>query len=269
MSRSQPSSQQQVCEQILREGKAYNVERNILPSENAIAERLLARRLELAEAYEEVHSKLHGHDGALPAFLGLLLSTAAFWNPEKIEEARSARADLAKVNRQIAQMAADLAGLLDQRFELHNTSSFSSDTHYHVCAVIEAAAARNHLFRSYVREPLKGLRARYDLKYWPTLSDCLQAVASDAEAAAPIPSDPLTAASTTASRPSLADFFKALFASMEENSTGNHGQLPDGFKLTDDTLASLVNCALDLAVDDLVDGPYVKRLRQRARAGAG
>lgn len=93
----------------------------------------------------------------------------------------------------------------------------------------------------------------------------MRVLATDADCARLEATDPLTAAATTATRPSLADFFKALFAAIEENSAENYGQLPRGLKLTDNTLASLANCALGLDPDDLVDGPYVKRLRQRER----
>ena len=79
---------------------------------------------------------------------------------------------------------------------------------------------------------------------------------------------PLTADATMASRPSRADFIKALLAAIDENGGRNYGQLPNDFKVTDSTLASLASCVLDLGADDLVDGPYVKRLRQRERDGA-
>ncbi|MDA0575267.1 hypothetical protein [Burkholderia gladioli] len=76
----------------------------------------------------------------------------------------------------------------------------------------------------------------------------------------------MTAVATVASRPSRADFFKALFAAIEENSAHHYGLLPRGVKLTDGTLA-LANCALDLGPDELADSTYVKRLRQRERNG--
>lgn len=258
----------QVCEDILLESKRYNIEHDILPSEIEIVDRLLARGTELVGAYEELHSKLHVHPRALQVFLELVLSTAAFWGPEEIAEARAARNDLAEVNRQIAKKAAELANLLQQRSELHETSGFNSGTHYHVCQVIESAAKDHPLFTSYVQRGLKALRTQFDLKYWPPLSAFLQELAFDAEAANTEASDPLTAASTEASRPSLADFFKALFAAIDENSKRHYGSLPQDFRATDNTLASLVNCALDLGPDDLVDGPYVKRLRQRVRVEA-
>lgn len=258
----------QICENILIGGRRYNIEHRILPSENALADRLLARGIELTEAYDELHDKLHAHPHAQQVFLGLVLSTAAFWSPEKIARARAARGDLGTVNQQIAKKAAELAGLLQQRSDLHNTSGFSAGTHYHVCEVIEAAAKSNHLFTSYVQERLDALHGQFDLKYWPSLSDFLLELASDAEDAVMEATDPLTAAATVASRPSRADFIKALLAAIDENSERNHGQLPNDFKVTDNTLASLASCVLDLGAEDLVDGPYVKRLRQRERDGA-
>ncbi|WP_459198362.1 hypothetical protein [Ralstonia pseudosolanacearum] len=258
---------QQICEDILLEGKQYNIEHHILPSENAVADRLLARGIELKDAYDELHGKLHARPPALQVFLGLVLSTAAFWNPQKMQEARTARSDLSNVNRQIARKAAELATLLEQRTDLHNTSGFSTETHYHAIDVIESASRGNYLFQTYVQEKLDALRGQFDLKYWPSLSDFMRELASDAEKADTEATDPLTAAATSAVRPSKADFFKALFASVEENSAENYGQLPRGFKLTDRTLASLANCALDLGPDELMDEAYVKRFRQRERNG--
>ena len=140
----------------------------------------MRRGIELRDAYEELHDKLHAHPPALQVFLGLVLSTAAFWNPEKMQEARAARSDLANVNQQIARKAAELATLLEQRSDLHDTSGFSSDTHYHVCNVIEAASQHNYLFKSYVQEKLDALCCQFDLKYWPSLGEFLQELASDA-----------------------------------------------------------------------------------------
>lgn len=270
MSPSQVESARQACERILRAEQAYNIEHSILPGENAIAERLLCRGLELADAYEELQDELHRHPNALQAFLGIVLSTASQWSPDKIALARTAREDLAGVNRQISAKAAELARLLGQRDTLHNTSGFCSSTHYHVVEVIEAAArSRNPRFTVHVKDRLDDLRAQFDLKYWPTLSDFVSELATDAEASDPQASDPLTAAATASTRPSLADFFRALFTAIEENSAHLHGQLPAQFKVSDGTCAALANCALDLEPDDLVDGPYVKRLRQRDRSGSG
>jgi hypothetical protein len=265
MSSQQSTNAKYICEQILLEEKRYNIQHGILPSEIAVADRMLARSPELREAYEELHDKLSRHPRALPVFFGVILSTAAFWNPDKIEAARTARRELEDTNRQIATKARELAALLQTRSNLHNTSSFSSDTHYHVCQVIESASEHNGLFSVYLQKPLNALSAQFDLKYWPSLSDIMHELAVNAEAAAPEASDPVTSAATVGLRPSLADFFKALFAALEEQGPRYYGPLPKDLRITDNTFASLVNSALDLDPDKLVDGPYVKRLRQRVR----
>jgi len=255
----------QVCEDVLRADKAYNIENAILPSENRIIDRLLDRRLELVETYAEIHEKLHRRPHGINAILGVVTSVAAFWNPGMIAEARSARTRLGEVNRKIAGLAREMTALLEERDEIGNTSGFASETHYHIVDVIDAASSENGFYRSHLKGELKPLCHRYDLKYWPSLAAVVQVIGEDADLAGVSATDALTRAATTGSRASQADFFKALFASIEENSGGGYGELPRGFTLSDNSLASLGNCALDLGPDELVDGAHVKRLRQRVR----
>ena len=143
----------QICEDILRADKAYNIEKAILPSENRIIDRLLDRRLELVDAYAEIHEKLHARPYGTQMMLGIITNVAAFWNPERVAEARDARDRLKQVNREIAELAMDLAGLLDERSEIGNTSGFASDTHYHIVDVIDAALVDQalHCFGHVVR----------------------------------------------------------------------------------------------------------------------
>lgn len=255
----------QVCEKILTGEKGYNIQHAILPSENAIIENMLSRSVELKEAYEEIFEKLYSHDFALERFLELVLSTAAFWSPKEISESRANQKRLIEINQQIADRASDLAHLLEERSDLHDKSSFGSDTHYDICRVIEAAAAQNFGYNSWVREPLAELSSRFDLKYWPSLSEFMDELALDAERADIAATNPITAVATEAVRPSLADFFKALFVAIEKNSKREYGRLPNNPKFSDNTFASLVNCALNLDPDNMVDAQYVKRFRQRER----
>lgn len=253
------------CENILKGQRAYNIQHHILPSENAVASNMLERTVELREAYQELHQKLHMYDYALERFFEIILSTSAFWNPAEISKARADQKTLVEVNEQIADKAAELASLLEYRSELNNTSGFYSDTHYDVCAVIEAAAVHNSRYDSWVREPLSQLSSRFDLKYWPSLSEFVCELALDAERSEVVATNPLTAVATEAARPSLADFFKALFAAIENESHHECGHLPDDLALSDNTIATIVNCALNLRANDLVDSQYVKRFRQRER----
>ena len=255
------------CEASLRKSKAYNLEHQILPSENAVIDRLLERRIELIDAYAELYEKLGRRPPALETVLDLLLATAAFWNPDHNAKARAERDRLKEVNQQIALKAAALANLLEERDELQNRSAFSAYTHYHPLDLVEAASTDNYLFQVHVKADLTLLHGQFDLKYWPSISACIRVLAEDAKNARVEASDPLTEAATRARRQSPADFFKALFAAIEEN-TRPVGFLPLDFSLSDSSLASFANCALDLPADKVVDAAYVKRLRQRERERA-
>lgn len=114
----------------------------------------------------------------------------------------------------------------------------------------------------YVRKHLDIISTQFDFRYWPTLSDDLQELAYNAEAATSEATNPLTVAGTIALSPSLADFFKVLFCSIEENRSHHYDQLPRNFEVSNNTLLSLAYCALNLPVDDLKDSAYVKRFRQ-------
>lgn len=268
MTKSLADEARETCETILREDKQQNLELKILPSRNLVIDRLLLRRVELGEAYVELHDKLGRHPPALTIFFDVLLGAAAFWNPAKVAESRQGRRRLETVNAMIADRAADLAELLREREALHNHSGFAGDTPSHIGDVIESAAERNPWFNSWLRKPLGALRGQFDSKYWPEIHEVIDAVGLDAKAAALEPTDPVTAAATTGPRGSLADFFKALYAGLNENGAGQGGFLPSDFRLSDESLAVLGSCALDLGPDDLVAGTYIKRLRQRGRAAA-
>lgn len=259
----------QACEDIIREDRCYNIKNNIWKSQVAIADRLLRRGLELGPAYDELYQKLHQHPHGLAAFLELVMEVAALWNPEGIARARAGRDELNAINQKIAEYAAELASLLERRADLPDHSGFGSDTFHHICDVIAAAGEKNSLYTGYVQEGMDALRTRFDLKYWPTVGEFLGALAMDASTARVEATDPVTEAATAASRASLADFVKGLFADIDENKMANHGRLPDNLTITDGTYAALITCALDLEGDATLSSDYVKGIRQRMRKSSG
>ena len=255
------------CEAILRSEIACNTGNNVVPSESAVAERLLSRRLEMIPVYSELHRKLAPDELAIRVFLGVILS-ATFWDPEAIAEARAARARLEEVNAEIADTAAELVQLLREREKLHNQSGFYSNTEYHPLNLIDRAGEDVYLYKSCVREPLKATRT-YGLKYWPRIADCIAVLRRDAEEAEIEASDEITEAATKAKRKGLADYLKAIFAAIETRREGLPVLLPLDFKLSDASFAALVNCSLDLDADDVVGADFVKGVRQRERARKG
>lgn len=253
------------CEEILNAKIRYNNENNIFSNVNVVARHLLTRHIELLEAYEELCEKLNSNSDELGNFFDVLLSVAISQNPSELMKARRERDHLHSLNQQIEKKAYDLAQLLDERSELNNSSSFHSNTHYSICAVIDAAANNNHKFQFFVKDRLSSLRGQFDLSYWPTLGDCVLELSHDAARSQVEAIDPLTEAATGSTRNSLAGFFRAWFTALDKKNAEIYGLPPRNLKLTDNTYAALANCALNLGPNELVDGAYVKQLRHRDR----
>lgn len=256
------------CENVLSAVRKRYADADVWPSVVRIIDRLLSRRLELKDAYEELYQAMPDWR-ALDHFFDAVLVSAAFYNPDEINEARDARADLEATNAEIAKLAHRLAAQLRHRDELRNTSSFSTTAHYHVMDVVEEASESNGLYRVYLKEELDRLASRFDLKYWPSLAAWMEVLADDADRATVYPTDELTKVSTaTPHRGRESDFFKALLVAIKERSTLRGCFVPDDYLPSDQMLATLGNCALDLPPEKLFDGTQLKSLRQRLRAKA-
>lgn len=256
------------CEAILYRELEDSRDHELLDDETAVAERLLKRRLELVDAYGEIDAKLSPALHAPTAFFRAVMSTTASWNPEQIALARDEKKRLEEINREISVVADRLANLLAERTRIGNESAFHCKTHRSVAKVIEAAAGSNVLFKTYVRGPLRALRGEFLHRYWPSIDEFVRELARDARDTELEADDLIAAAATNGPRKALSSYFEALVAAVEDNKNENGGFIPSNFSLTDNSLASLANCALDLAPEDMVDGAYVKRFRQRKRQRA-
>lgn len=265
MSTDQSDTPISMCEGILKRTHQYNSEHKIWPSENRVIEVMLERKLELVDAYSDLHSSLSDIPMALELFFDRFLSIAILWRPEQTAKMRNDRKRIDDLNLAISEMASEIAELMRKRDALHNESEFCSHTHYDICDVIEEAGEDNVLFGGWVKSELSALGRNFGLKYWPQLHEIMDVIAKDSREATAMPTDEVTAAATAGSRASRSDFFRALFQTFEESQKYGPPRLPKGFRLKDETLASLANCALDIGPDDLFDAQYVKRFRQRER----
>lgn len=253
------------CEAFLRRQIQSNVENNILPSESAVAERLLEHGVGLSAAYADLVQASCGHPHAVGSFLGMVLSVAAFWNPAHVARLRKDRDRLIEVNQQIAKQASALSMLLAERADLHNRSGFHTNTQYHVADVIEAASSNNHRHASFVASELRALATRFDLKYWPSLSEVVETLADDARNATVSATDPLTDAATASKRPSKSDVVMALLAILDEAHVSSPMLFPRDFHLTDGCLADFVNAMLPLEPEEMVSSEYIKGRRRTHR----
>lgn len=255
-----------LCEDFLRMEIQYNEEHQILNSENRVAHLLLKHHVQMASVYRHLCDKLPT-DKAVYSFLSALLSCQAFWSADDLREARKDRARLNDINRAISEKAEELADLIRNREQLHNTSGFTSDTHYHICDVIRDAAsnAHNHRFLSHVKSKLDNLAGCFDLKYWPSLSEIMDEVSRDARDGHTTASDSMTAAGTSSAKPSKNDFIRAFLVCLSERSMTQGGELPDDFMPSDAVMADIVNSSMDLEPDNMLTAVDIKSFRQRER----
>lgn len=260
-----PTEAVQECETLLRKMVEDLRARRIWPNLCSIIDGLLNRRIELAEVHKEVHAALAQTPRALYMFWDVFLHAADGWNPQKNRAARQAREELVGVNRRISEIADQLAALLDRRDTIHNSTGFRSNTHYHILDIVHEASEHNYQYESYVKVDLVRLQYQYDLKYWPALSEVIQAIGDDAQCAEITASDLATAVATDGRKSGLSDFVRAFLARLDASRVREGGFVPNGFVLSDSAMASLVNCGLDLAFEELVDADFIKRFRQRER----
>ncbi|MCZ4308362.1 hypothetical protein [Vibrio atlanticus] len=256
----------ELCEEFLVNDRTYNVENDIWASVVEITNRLLARRAEMTVVYKELGENYE--QSHINVFLDIVMSTAAFWNPQAASEYRSQKKHLIETNAEIAKVAEKLAALLAKRKELNNSSNFYSNSHYSIVDVIDSASQYNGHYKGFLKQPLESLSGQYDLKYWPSLSEVVSEIGIDAKSSEVYSSDSWTEAATSSQRSSVADFFRALFAAIEEHSEHINSVLPLSFKLTDNSLSIIANCALNLEPEEVIDGQIVKGIRQRLRKSA-
>lgn len=260
-----PSNQAREFFENCLQGKIdYNTEHHAAPSETALARRLLARGLELKGMYDTAYSGLRDDDARRTFLDCCVLGVGLCWTDSDGKQAREDKKRLEELNAAIAEQADDLSRLLEQRERLNNQSAVTTDAAYHIIDIFDQANPDGGLYQSFLREPLDGLRGRFDLKYWPKLADVVQAIGEDAARAEVKPADPLTAAMCESTRSSKADVVRAIQASVADNKHGGMGCLPRSFKLTDEALASLAGVLLDLPADAMVDAKYVKNIGKRS-----
>jgi len=259
---NRPSASTQ-CEDFLREKRAYNIEHKILRSMSQVIDCMLERGAELDAVYEELWTKLDPK--AVEWFLSSVLDVGAFWHPDYLSAARQAYRRQVALRSEISKLANELAERLRERTLLGESSGFHTASAYHIVDLIEHASESNWDFRLHLQDSLSALRHQYDLKYWPSVADVVEAVAIDARNAEINPSDSITEAGTRTRKQSMAASVRALQCALEEYRRSSHSPIGRDFRLSDESWASILNVILDLDPDQLVDGSYIKRLRQRDR----
>lgn len=263
---NETNNARRICEAHLKDQIRYDLEHKILPSEISVAKRMLASGAALQRFYGEIFPALNYDGITWKHALHCALYVGTFWTLEDIGERRAGRKKLEQLNEEISQTASQLSDLLDRRAKLYEQSGFGAETHYAIYDVIDAASEDNGHYQNYLKGPLHQLR-RFDLKYWPSLADCIRVIGTDALHAEVAPESRVTAAATRSSRPSKADSVRALLASFEDHRGEGPGDIPTTFEFSNGAMADLVNVLFELPTEELVSDEYIKTERHRMKSG--
>ena len=252
-------------EALLRETRAYNVENKISSSENKVIDRLLERSLEMQFVYNELAGKLSEYQQR--NLWDALLGAATFWNPEASKKLREQKKKVFKLNQDIAKYANNLATMIKSRRDLCETSGIIAYEDYHFLHWVNRAARSNHYYQGHVKTDLDSLRGRFDLKYWPDNHEVIAAIGEFAQEGEIYEGDSWTEELLSSPKHSMADYLRVILKAIEDRKVQGPPTdlLPEGFRLSDNALATLINCTLDIAPENLLSSEGIKRSRQNIK----
>lgn len=234
----------------------------IFVSEQSVINCLIHRELECKTAFSELINGLECFQWQ--AYLSVIISTAAIWNPEETNKLREIDKELCKLNESIASNAQQLAADLRNRTNLCNDYGFDTDTTYHILELIDYASAGNGHYQSWIRDKIQPLRGQFDLKYWPSVDEIVDAISDDALKSAVTPTSEITREAISSRKSSTRDFLRALSEALRQNSESYHAFIPDDFRLSGRSISTLVNCVLNLNENRCIDESYIKSTRHKA-----
>ncbi|MCY9855275.1 hypothetical protein [Vibrio mediterranei] len=105
---------------------------------------------------------------------------------EEFIQARTNRRELLKLQENISELSCRLAGMLRRQSELYKLSGFRRHDYQTVIDSLVQGGEHNYLFEAYVKNELESLAYQYDLKYWPSRTDVVEAI-GEFEELQPIP----------------------------------------------------------------------------------
>jgi len=250
------------CEQFTRQELNDYKEANIWSSCYPVMERLLSRSVEMGPVYEEICNKLDGYSTNSASFI---LTMEAIWisykffNTEAISRKKDAMKELVQLHKNIPILVNDLCEAINRQSELLEQEDFDPGLSL---GSPELLALASHSKASYIEEGINELHCKYDRKYWPTVAEII-AVIGAFEASRPIPTQNHLPSDVMGGRATiLKDFVLSFDADLK-----NTDEIPNSFSFSNSSMATIVNIALDLPVDQIATSDAIRLIRKRRNDG--
>jgi len=251
---------------IKRELDSYRGDNPIWMTYWPVMERMIERADELRLPFGELIDAFGYSDmyeGNPPDNAYIWLTLEHIWcsfdfRKEDVVNAREEFKELRALKEDIVELASKLAAKLQRQAELYETSGFSKPEYQFIDDLIEQASEGNYLYKSHVSEKLKTLTCQFDLKYWPSRSELVSAIA-DFEEVQPNPTHCQFPEHVINGRQSDFKDFVIAFDDKFDELNG----LPTGFRFSHNALADIINVVLNLPVDRLATGDAVRIVRNR------
>lgn len=229
-----------------------------------VLERLISRDTEMNPVWHDIaRHTLSGEQ--CWNLLEQVLFAGAYGTGEHNRRLKDDHSKFVVLNEGIAAKAAELGRMLTEREDILNRNAFNMEHTAGIVDLIDAASGQNGHYLSFLRKELHGLRSQFDGKYWPSLQQLLQVVAKEHPVA--VFMDRSDEAVVRARGVATPDFLRRLFSHLNEirvikgDLRTAHIYLPEDFRLTDASLATLATVSLDLS--EPATEASVKMMRNR------
>ncbi|TBR43882.1 hypothetical protein CBF23_003910 [Marinomonas agarivorans] len=258
------------CVAFIKRELEDNREKNIWASGRPIMQRLIDQASNLERVFNELITQFGYADKLAILYESERTNAEAVWltlehiwmsgdfAKEEFIQARTNRRELLKLQEDISELSCRLAGMLRRQRELYELSGFRRHDYQTAVGSLVQGAKHNYLFGAYVKSELESLACQYDLKYWPSRADVVEAIGKFEELQ-PMPQHAEIPDAVLDGRVSdHKDFVLAFDARFDDLN-----QLPIGFRFSNQAMADIINVVLDLPEDKLILGDTIRTIRNR------
>lgn len=203
------------------------------PSTWPVFNRLVERHDEMALVYRETASSSLSRQ-QLWVLLEHIIHAGSFGTDTRFAKQRADHQELTTLNNIISTMSMHLAEMLERRTKLSGNGHFHCERMRKLTEFIDDAGEGGGHYQLHLKPEMQLLN-RFDLKYWPGIAGIIRSLGM--EEVEITFADEATEAIIKARRPSLTEFFRALFDNIGMHKTEDCYALPRTFKLSNAALA--------------------------------